>query len=402
MPNKDELLSVARRLFGAQTELDIYNVAVRSLFRHTDADECALAVRENGELVSRASVTPGLIDAPEGPLADEFGLIERAYREGETLVVTDPMDGPWGWEFHDPNPDSPPASEGTAPYRSLLCTPLEPGGILVATADRPGEFDHETRQTAEGISSLIEDALEQLPSEPETAAADPDNIETAVSTLTHEMMDKLMIANNQLEAARENPEPERFDRVADVHDRIETFVEDMAQYLRTGERIPEPKRIDIGTIAEQAWQLVETPDIELRIADRPEIVADEGMITDLFENLFRNCAEHGFGDKPEPDSRRVVRVGRVGAGRGFYVEDNGRGIDPEYSESVFESGVTTAADGSGLGLSICEDVAAAHGWDIAAAEGDDGGARFEVTGVEFAGRGRERSCELMAASELGS
>jgi signal transduction histidine kinase len=403
MADKDELLSVARRLFGAQTERDVYEVAVRSLFGLTDADECALAVSEDGELVSRASVTPGLIDAPEGPLADEFGLIERAYRKDETLVVADPIDGPWDWEFHDPNPDISPVSEGTVPYRSLLCTPLEPGGILVATADRPGEFDRETRQTAEGIRSLVEDALERLPTEPETATADPDNLETAVSTLTHEMMDKLMIANNQLEAARENPKPEHFDRVADVHNRIETFVEDMAQYLRTGERIPEPKRVDIGAVAERAWQLVETPGIELESPDHLDIVADEGMITDLFENLFRNCAEHGFGDdKPKPGSRRVVRVGRLGAGKGFYVEDNGRGIDPDYSESVFESGVTTAADGSGLGLSICEDVATAHGWDIDTAEGDDGGARFEVTGVEFVGGNRERPCEPMAASELGS
>lgn len=405
MSDNDELLSVARRLFGARTESDVHDIAVRSLFRLTDAGECALAVPEDDELVSRASVTSGLIDAPEGPLSDEFGLIERAHRENETIVVADPIDGPWGWQFHDPGTGTDPTSGGTAPYRSLLCTPVDPDGILVATADRPGTFDRETRQTAEEIGSLVGNALKELPapSESTTAAPNPDCLETAASTLTHEMMDKLMIANNRLEAAREHPEPEHFDRVADVHDRIESFVEDMARYIRTGERVPEPARIDLGTIVERAWRMVETPDIALQSPDGIEIIADKGMVSDLFENLFRNCVKHGFGSgQSAPDSERAVRVGPLGAEEGFYVEDNGQGIDPIHGDTVFESGVTTATDGSGQGLSICRDVATAHGWEINATEADDSGARFEITGVEFASCDREQLGRTIPPSELGS
>jgi signal transduction histidine kinase len=402
MSKNEELLSVARELFGTRTETEVYDVAVRSLFRLTDADECALAVTEDGDLVSRASVTAGVTGASEGPLADEFGLIERAHEKEETLVVADPVEGPWGWQFHDPEAESRSASQPTVSYRSLLCTPIEPTGILVATANRPGAFDRGTRRTAEGIGSLAGAALEQLPSGASAATADPDRLETAASTLTHEVMDKLMIANCRLETARENPDPEHLDRVAEVHDRLETFVEDMAQYLRTGERIPEPERVDLGTVAERAWRLVDTPEIALQRPDALEIVADEGMLADLLENLFRNCVEHGFpGGRRESDGGRVVRLGRLKARRGFYLEDNGQGIDPEYGEAVFESGVTTAADGSGHGLSICRDIATAHGWEIDATDGEDGGARFEITGVEFAGGG-ERSGEAVPSFELGS
>ena len=42
----------------------------------------------------------------------------------------------------------------------------------------------------------------------------------------------------------------------------------------------------------------------------------------------------------------------------------------------------TADDGTGLGLAIVRAVVEAHGWDIRATESDQGGARFEVTGVE--------------------
>lgn len=64
---------------------------------------------------------------------------------------------------------------------------------------------------------------------------------------------------------------------------------------------------------------------------------------------------------------------------GFYVEDTGPGIPPGEREHVFESGYTTAAEGTGFGLAIVEGIATAHGWEIAATEGTDGGARFEIT-----------------------
>ena len=50
---------------------------------------------------------------------------------------------------------------------------------------------------------------------------------------------------------------------------------------------------------------------------------------------------------------------------------------------MFEPGHTTAETGTGFGLSIVRDVAEAHGWSVAVTESDDGGARFDVCGVEF-------------------
>lgn len=65
----------------------------------------------------------------------------------------------------------------------------------------------------------------------------------------------------------------------------------------------------------------------------------------------------------------------------LYVED-GPGIDPTNRESVFKSGHSTTESGTGFGLGIVNEVVEAHGWDIRVTEGDGGGARFEITGVE--------------------
>jgi signal transduction histidine kinase len=101
----------------------------------------------------------------------------------------------------------------------------------------------------------------------------------------------------------------------------------------------------------------------------------------LFENLFRNAIDHGTNGSLDSTDITVT----VGFDDVLYVEDNGPGIPEDQREAVFEPGNTTTDDGSGLGLAIVEQIARAHGWEVDATEGADGGARFEFPGVEPTG-----------------
>jgi signal transduction histidine kinase len=76
-------------------------------------------------------------------------------------------------------------------------------------------------------------------------------------------------------------------------------------------------------------------------------------------------------------------VGRLD--NGFFVEDDGPGIPEEMREKVFEAGYSSEEEGTGLGLSIVGTIAEAHGWTVSVTEGREGGARFELTGVDIAG-----------------
>jgi signal transduction histidine kinase len=51
---------------------------------------------------------------------------------------------------------------------------------------------------------------------------------------------------------------------------------------------------------------------------------------------------------------------------------------------VFEVGYSTNAEGTGFGLSIVQQIVEAHDWDIRITGRSEGGARFEITGVEYA------------------
>jgi signal transduction histidine kinase len=52
---------------------------------------------------------------------------------------------------------------------------------------------------------------------------------------------------------------------------------------------------------------------------------------------------------------------------------------------VFDHGFTTAEAGTGFGLAIVDRIVQAHGWSIHARESADGGARFEVVGMDTRG-----------------
>jgi signal transduction histidine kinase len=51
---------------------------------------------------------------------------------------------------------------------------------------------------------------------------------------------------------------------------------------------------------------------------------------------------------------------------------------------VFDLGYSSDPDGTGFGLAIVTEIVESHGWSVTVTDSDAGGARFEISGVEFA------------------
>jgi signal transduction histidine kinase len=90
--------------------------------------------------------------------------------------------------------------------------------------------------------------------------------------------------------------------------------------------------------------------------DVPPVAGDVDQLVPLFQNLLRNAME-----ATPPGGRITVRAWPDGARARVQVIDEGVGLDPALSESLFEPFVTTKPAGLGLGLSICQELAQAHG-----------------------------------------
>jgi PAS domain S-box-containing protein len=204
-----------------------------------------------------------------------------------------------------------------------------------------------------------------------------ERLDRFTSVVSHDLRNPLNVIQGHVEAAEAGAEPD-IDAIGRAADRIEAITGDLLTLAREGRTVGETEPVDIASLGRAAWALVDAPDAALEIDGDPgTIAADRDRFQSLLENLFRNSVEHGG---PEV----TVRLGPLADGRGFYVADDGPGIPPARRDEVFDWGHSTGETGTGFGLAIVRSIAEAHGWTIEATESEDGGARFEVRGVEAA------------------
>jgi len=203
-----------------------------------------------------------------------------------------------------------------------------------------------------------------------------EHLDRAVSVTAHDLRNPLNAAAGFLELARETGDEGQFEKIAELHERMETLIEELLTRTGTGETAEDPEPVRLAELAETAWKTARTEGAELtlELSLGTTMDGDPDLLRHVLENLFRNDAEHN-------ELPVTVTVGTLDAiGVEGFVGDDERGIPQEDRGEVFDHGNTIAEDGTGLGLSIVREFAGAHGWEIAAVQSRAGGARFEIDG----------------------
>jgi signal transduction histidine kinase len=115
--------------------------------------------------------------------------------------------------------------------------------------------------------------------------------------------------------------------------------------------------------------------------DTPRIAGDAARLEQALQNLAANAIRH------TPAGGRVVLHASSAPGSvRIVVRDTGPGIPPEHLPRIFDRfykvdasrAGTDVPSGSGLGLSIVRAIVERHGGTVAASNGPDGGAAFEL------------------------
>ncbi|WP_336024846.1 sensor histidine kinase [Halobellus salinisoli] len=194
------------------------------------------------------------------------------------------------------------------------------------------------------------------------------------SVVAHDLRNPLSVAQGYLELAEAEAPSDHHESIEDALARMEKLVSGLLTDTRDGDRTTEVETIDLADLGETCWNNVATADATLTIETNRSIRADRLRFQQLLENLYRNAVEHGDHDVS-------VTLGSLQSG--FYIEDEGEGIPPEERNRVFDPGYSTASEGTGFGLHIVQRVADAHRWSLRVVDGTTGGARFEITDVEF-------------------
>ncbi|UIP01470.1 PAS domain S-box protein (plasmid) [Halobaculum sp. CBA1158] len=201
-----------------------------------------------------------------------------------------------------------------------------------------------------------------------------ERLEAFSGIVGHDLRNPLTVAQGHLDLARTDEDPTAsLDAVDRALTRMEGLIDDLLTLAREGQGVSDVDVVDLTDIVEDCRPVASALGCRLVSSADRRLYADRSRLQQLVENLLRNAVEHGGEDV-------TVRIGDTETG--FFVADDGPGIEPDERERVFEMGYSTSGDGTGLGLSIVETVVDAHGWSIAVTESAGGGARFDISGVE--------------------
>ncbi len=361
-------------------------------------------------------------DAVDDPISD---VVWDVFDSGEPLVIDDVQ------ELEEIATET--------PARSAMIYPLGEYGVFVVTSARPDAFDDADETYVELVATSLTTALERVQRETSLQRRERalqrqnERLEQFTDIVSHDLRNPLNVAEGRLGLLREECDSDHLEPIARAHDRMEELITDLLTLAREGESATETEPIDVGALVGDCWHTVDTGNATLHAPIDRTILADEIRLRQLFENLVGNSVEHGstgsrseIGDSvehgstsPRPKDGKSVGHGSTGSraetgdsvehgstrGRagdgssvelddsdvtvtvgelpgGFYVADDGPGIPPEERDEVFDTGYSTADDGTGFGLSIVQRAVDAHDWEITVTDSADGGARFEITGVE--------------------
>lgn len=246
------------------------------------------------------------------------------------------------------------------------------GGLLIGIQETTARM--RTKQL-ERQTETLEAYTDQLEARERKLERQNEQLEQFASVVSHDLRNPLNIAQGRVELLKAESESEHIDSIDRALSRMEELIEDLLTLARRGKLVNEFSKTDFRSLSESCWANVATSTAELRVTGIRPIRADPNRVQQLLENLYRNAVEHG-------GENVTVTVGS--SDDGFYIEDDGPGIPERARDDVFTAGYSMTTDGTGFGLSIVKEIVDAHEWKIRVTTGSEGGARFEITGVEFA------------------
>jgi len=165
------------------------------------------------------------------------------------------------------------------------------------------------------------------------------------------------------------------DRVRGSLDRMESMIAECLILAKEGADVGEREAIELEPLVRDAWGTIRTRDATFTADIDPgtTVLADAERLQRLFENLFRNCVEHGGPG---------VTVTVTGDEHGFTVADDGPGLPPAVESALGGADLDTVKS-FGLGLLIVQRVVSGHDWDLSVESSADG-TTFGVSDVNAA------------------
>lgn len=187
-------------------------------------------------------------------------------------------------------------------------------------------------------------------------------------------------------------------RIEDAAKRMSLLVQELLAFSRISTDQQIHDTVDINDVIDQVID-----DLEIKISETKTVVRRENMpvlkgnriqLTQLFSNLVSNAIKFSRSDIAPIVSMTCARIDFQQLAAGIHpirqaaqyyqidVKDNGIGFDPQYADRIFQifQRLHSRAEfeGTGIGLAICEKVAANHGGTISVTSQIGTGSIFSI------------------------
>ncbi|MBM4428691.1 MAG: PAS domain S-box protein, partial [Chloroflexi bacterium] len=201
-------------------------------------------------------------------------------------------------------------------------------------------------------------------------------LERFTYTVSHDLKAPLVTITGFLSYLDKDAREGKFDkfqrdleRIQQAAQKMHNLLSDLLELSRIGRIINEPVEIPFREIVREAIAAVEgqlkARGVNVEYEDEAvTIYGDRIRLTEVLQNLLDNAVKF-MGNQPEPR----IRIGSSmdeNNHPSFYVQDNGIGMDPQFSERIF--GLFNKLDpntqGSGVGLSIVKRIIEVHNGNI--------------------------------------
>ena len=172
-------------------------------------------------------------------------------------------------------------------------------------------------------------------------------------------------------------------RAVDSSQHVQRLNNSLLAYSRveTWGTMPEPtdSRVVVEHALENLNERIEEEGADVVVEDLPQVLADPAQLLEVFSILISNAVDYRSEDPPRI---RISAEPADGMWR-FVVRDNGIGIDPQYSEQIFDIFQRLhdqiERPGTGIGLAICKKIVERHGGSIGVESQPGEGAAFHFT-----------------------
>ncbi|MEM9400709.1 MAG: HAMP domain-containing sensor histidine kinase [Verrucomicrobiota bacterium] len=214
-------------------------------------------------------------------------------------------------------------------------------------------------------------------------------LEQFIYTVSHDLKSPIVTSMGFIGIIRDMMSKGNYDlaksqlsRLEQANNRMSKLISDLLDLSRVGRVEDDKTQIKmqelLATLEEQLTPKLEESNISLTIEPNiPSIYANEGSVTQVFDNLITNAIKYS-----RTDTKQFIKVyAKEKEDEIIYtVEDNGPGIPAEYQKKIFElfQRLDTQKEGTGIGLSIVSKIMESMNGSIHVESEVNKGSRFIV------------------------